>query len=255
MAETEILQLYKNLGETPLECILRYKEEHEEKRATNMTYLGRLDPMAEGLMLVLAGNTRDKKKYLEWDKTYEFEVLWGFETDTYDTLGLVTGMGKTPQKLDLRMQKLIEHIQKKKTQEYPPYSSRTVGGKALHAWAREGKIDEIEIPTRQVRIFSLEHTNTRLLKSEELLAEIERRIALVQGDFRQDEILKKWKRAIELQAEMNYTHEYLISGFKADVSSGTYIRSLAKEMGEMLDTSACAFSIRRTRVGEYVLTN
>ncbi|MDB5193999.1 MAG: truB [Parcubacteria group bacterium] len=250
---SEILKLYKNLGETPLECIERFRVERPEYAKVNMTYLGRLDPMAEGLLLVLAGNTRDKKQYLEWDKTYEFEVLWGFETDTYDTLGLVTGMGKMPQKLDFKMQKLIEHISKKKTQEYPPYSSRTVGGKALHAWAREGKIDEIDIPTRQVRIFSLEHTNTRLIKKDDLLKEIESRIALVKGDFRQEEILKAWKRAIELQAEMNYTHEYLISGFRADVSSGTYIRSLAKEMGEELLTSACAYSIKRIRVGEYRL--
>ncbi len=251
MAETQVMQLYKNLGETPLECIERFRAEHPEYAKTNMTYLGRLDPMAEGLLLVLAGNTRDKKQYLEWDKTYEFEVLWGFETDTYDTLGLVENLGPMPQKLDFKMEKLVESIAKKKTQEYPPYSSRTVGGKALHAWAREGKIDEIDIPTRQIRIFSLEHTNTRLVKAEELLVEIERRIVLVKGDFRQKEILEKWKRALELQAQMHMAHDFLISGFRADVSSGTYIRSLAHEMGQLLETSACAFSIKRTRVGEY----
>jgi tRNA pseudouridine55 synthase len=251
--KTEVIKLYKKLGETPLECIERFRLEKPEYAKTNMTYLGRLDPMAEGLLLVLAGNTRDKKQFLDMDKTYEFEVLWGFETDTYDTLGLVTGTGPMPQKLDLKMGKLIENIQKKKTQSYPPYSSRTVGGKALHTWAREGKIDEIDIPTRQVRIFSLEHTNTKLLNKEELLKEIESRIDLVKGDFRQAEIIKTWRRAVELQAELNHTHEYLISGFRADVSSGTYIRSLAKEMGEMLDTSACAFSIKRIRVGEYKL--
>ncbi len=253
MTDSVVLKLYKNIGETPLECIVRYKAEHPEHASTNMTYLGRLDPMAEGLMLVLAGNTRDKKKYLEWDKTYEFEVLWGFETDTYDTLGIVTGTGKMPQKLDFKMSKILENTQKKKTQAYPPYSSRTVDGKALHAWAREGKIDEIEIPTRQIKIFNLEHTNTRILKAKELLNDIESRVTLVKGDFRQSEILAKWKRAIELQAEVNHTHDYLISGFRADVSSGTYIRSLAYEMGEMLGTSALAYSIKRTRVGEYTL--
>jgi tRNA pseudouridine55 synthase len=254
MTETEVLNLYKQLGETPLECIERFRAGHPEYAKANMTYLGRLDPMAEGLLLILVGNTRDKRSYLDLDKEYEFEVLWGFETDTYDILGLVTGAGKMPQKLDMKMQKLIENISKKKTQEYPPYSSRTVGGKALHAWAREGKIDEIDIPTRQVRIFSLEHTNTRILKKEDLLSSIESRIRLVKGDFRQNEILETWKKAIELQAEMNHVHEYLISGFRASVSSGTYIRSLSKEMGEMLGTVACAFSIKRTRVGEYHLT-
>src|SRR5690606_34034568 len=95
----EILKLYKNLGETPLECIERFRAEHPEYAETKMTYLGRLDPMAEGLLLVLAGNTKDREKYLALDKTYEFEVLWSFETDTYDTLGLVSEEGARPQKL------------------------------------------------------------------------------------------------------------------------------------------------------------
>lgn len=247
---TEILKLYKNLGETSLECIERFRAEHSEYREMPMTYLGRLDPMAEGLLLVLAGNTRDKKKYLDWDKAYEFEVLWGVETDTYDVLGLVTGTGPMPQKLDFKMQKLLENIQKKKVQEYPPYSSRTVGGKALHAWAREGKIDEIDIPTRAIRIFSIEHTNTRLVKASDLLAEIEARVALVKGDFRQEGIPLRWRETIALN-ERDHIHEYLISGFRASVASGTYIRSLAHEMGELLDTAALAYSIKRTRVGEY----
>jgi tRNA pseudouridine55 synthase len=247
---SEILRLYKNLGETPLECIERFRRDNPEYKDTNMTYLGRLDPMAEGLLLVLAGNARDKKQYLDWDKTYEFEVLWGFETDTYDTLGLVENLGPMPLKLDMKMGKLVEAISKKKTQEYPSFSSKMFRGNFLNARA---KTDELDVATRQIRIFSLMHTDTRMVKAEELLAEIEKRISLVNGDFRQKEILEKWKRAFELQAEMYNAHDFLISGFRADVSSGTYIRSLAHEMGKMLDTSACAYSIKRTRVGEYKL--
>src|SRR6185436_8316630 len=97
-SESEVLRLCKNLGETPLACIERFRSERPEYAKTNMTYLGRLDPMAEGLLLVLAGNTKDKQQYLDSDKAYEFEVLWGFETDTYDILGLVTGAGPMPQK-------------------------------------------------------------------------------------------------------------------------------------------------------------
>src|SRR3982750_279229 len=107
----EIIKLYKRLGETPLECIERFRLEKPEYATTNMTYLGRLDPMAEGLLLVLAGNTRDKKKYLEWDKTYEFEVLWGFASDTYDILGLVTEIGEMPLKnFDTKMPGLLKKI-------------------------------------------------------------------------------------------------------------------------------------------------
>jgi tRNA pseudouridine55 synthase len=245
--QTEILKLYKNLGETPLACIERYRAENPAMAKVSMTYLGRLDPMAEGVLFVLAGNTKEKQKYLDLDKTYEFEVLWGFETDTYDILGLVTEVGPMPEKLDVKMAPLLKKIQAKKTQAYPPYSSRTVGGKALHAWAREGKIDEVEIPTRGIKIFDIEHLRTRLLKQDEILTDILEKVSLVEGDFRQADISSLWRQMLK-------PGEFaLISQFRASVSSGTYIRSLAHEMGKSLDTCALAYSIKRTRVGDYKL--
>ena len=244
--KAEILELYKKLGETPLECLHRFKGEHPEYKETKMTYLGRLDPMAEGLLLVLAGNTRDKEKYLELDKTYEFEVLWGFESDTYDVLGKVSE-AKFPTKLETRMGGVLKKISTKKIQEYPAYSSRTVSGKSLFMWAREERIEEIDIPTRSIKIFSIEHVHTRYITGREILNEVERRVRLVGGDFRQEKILALWRNA--LIARPN--EMFLVSKFVADVSSGTYIRGLAHEMGKILKTSALAWSIKRTRVGEF----
>jgi tRNA pseudouridine55 synthase len=244
--KAEILQLYKRLGETPLECLHRFKLEHPEYADTKMTYLGRLDPMAEGLLLVLAGNTSKKNEYLSLDKAYEFEVLWGFESDTYDILGKVK-MGKSPLKLENRMEKVLEYIASRKTQEYPAYSSRTVSGKSLFMWARENKIEEVDIPRRDIKVFSLEHIHTRQVSGKEMLDEVLQKIALVSGDFRQKEILSLWQNAlIAIPREL-----FLISKFRADVSSGTYIRGLAHEMGKFLKTGALAWSIKRTRVGEY----
>ena len=242
----EIIKLYKNLGETPLECLHRFKAEHPEYTETKMTYLGRLDPMAEGLLLVLAGNTRDKEKYLSLDKTYEFEVLWGFESDTYDILGKVS-TGKYPHKLEEKMAGVLKNIRTKKTQEYPAYSSRTVSGKSLFMWSRENKIEEIDIPKRSIKIFSIEHIHIRAITGREILKEVSEKIAKVSGDFRQKEILNIWQN--ELYARQK--EFFLISKFTADVSSGTYIRGLAHEMGKILKTGALAWSIKRTRVGEY----
>lgn len=246
--KAEILKLYKNLGETPLECISRFKDQNPGYEETKMTYLGRLDPMAEGLLLVLAGNTREKEKYLSLDKTYEFEVLWGFESDTYDILGKMSA-GDFPQKLENKMPKVLEMIQEKKSQEYPAFSSRTVSGKSLFMWARENKIEEIDIPTRSIKIFSIEHIHTRAITGREILKEVEERVVQVTGDFRQKEVLGTWRNA--LIAKPNET--FLVSKLVADVSSGTYIRGLAHEMGKILKCGALAWSIKRIRVGEYTL--
>jgi tRNA pseudouridine55 synthase len=245
--KTEILSLYKNLGETPLECLHRFKAEHSEYVDTKMTYLGRLDPMAEGLLLVLAGNTKDKEKYLGLDKTYEFEVLWGFESDTYDILGLVKGKGDYPHKLENKMGSILKSVRSKKTQEYPAFSSRTVSGKSLFMWARENKIEEIDIPERSIKIFSIEHVHTRIITGRKILEEVRERMGKVTGDFRQDKAWASWQNV--LIARQNET--FLISQFSADVSSGTYIRGLANEMGKIMKTGALAWSIKRTRVGEF----
>ena len=81
---------YKNLGETPLACLEKMRLEHGIGAEIPMTYAGRLDPMAEGVMILLVGEEcKNKEQYLGLDKTYGFEVLVGFQTDTYDLLGLV----------------------------------------------------------------------------------------------------------------------------------------------------------------------
>ena len=246
----EVLTLYKNLGETPLECIERFRVDNPNYVGVKMTYLGRLDPMAEGLLLVLAGNTKGKDIYLASDKAYEFDVLWGFDTDTYDILGeVIAGTGEMPKKIEERMPRLLENIRGKKVQEYPPYSSRTVEGKPLFEWAREKRIEEIEIPTRGIKVFSIQHEDTRLVQKAELLEEILKRITLVNGDFRQELISASWHEALRNSRE----EQFFISTFKASVSSGTYIRGLAHEMGEFFETGAICFWIKRTRVGEYSL--
>lgn len=249
-SEQTILTLYKKLGETPLECLTRFRKDNPAFAEMKMTYAGRLDPMAEGLLLVLAGSIQEskKKELLSYDKTYEFEVLWGFETDTYDTLGMVTKVGSEPlRKFDTKLPKLLSEIQNKKTQEYPPYSSRTVDGKSLFEYARAGTIKEIDIPTRQIKIFTLEHIHTREVSQKEILKTIEERVAHVHGDFRQQEILGSWKHSI------NQKETALVSLLRASVSSGTYIRSLTHAMGEKLECGAIAYSIKRTRVGPYTL--
>ncbi|MFA6227119.1 MAG: hypothetical protein WC631_01385 [Candidatus Paceibacterota bacterium] len=85
-----VLKLYKKRGETPLECLNRFKLANPEYKDDKMTYAGRLDPLAEGILLVLVGEEcKNKDKYLGLDKEYEVTVLFGFATDSFDVLGLV----------------------------------------------------------------------------------------------------------------------------------------------------------------------
>jgi tRNA pseudouridine(55) synthase len=243
--KVEIIELYKNLGETPLECILRFKRDKPLYKDTKMTYLGRLDPMAEGLLLVLAWDTRGKNEFLSLDKTYEFEVLWGFKSDTYDILGIAEFVDGGPSKLETKMMPLLKKISSLKSQTYPLFSSKAFGKDFLKA--REANIDGVDLPERGIKIFSIDHIHTRIIRGKEILEEVERKITLVQGDFRQKEVLISWKKALNKRGE----EDFLVSKFQADVSSGTYIRGLANDMGKILKSAGLAWSIKRTRVGKY----
>lgn len=251
MQMSEVIKLYKNIGETPLECILGFKEAHLEYKEIKMTYLGRLDPMAEGLLLVLAGDTQEKDKYLSMRKSYEFEVLWEFGTDTHDILGIIEDgrdSSNTPmsaQALEKKMPNLLNKILDKKTQVYPLFSSKVFSKDFLRV--RDANVDNLELPEKDIKIFSIDHIQTRSITSRDVLSEVSEKISKVVGDFRQEDILKSWRNTFIARPN----DFFLISEFRADVSSGVYIRGLAHEMGKLLGSSALAWSIKRTRVGDY----
>ena len=65
MAKKKVLNLYKPQGVTPLELIDRFRQKHPEYKDEKLGYAGRLDPMAEGILLVLVGDENKKRKTYE----------------------------------------------------------------------------------------------------------------------------------------------------------------------------------------------
>ena len=140
---------------------------------------------------------------------------------------------------------------------YPAFSSKTVRGKPLFVWALEGRLDEIELPSRESVIYKLSFEGARIVSKEDLRAEIFEKIAKINPpanderddflgkDFRKKEILDRWS------AVLNETNgkEFQIAKFVCAASSGTYMRTLAVEIGKALSAKGLAFSIRRTKIG------
>ncbi len=236
--------VYKNLGETPLEALERTRVAEGIAADVPMTYAGRLDPLVEGLMVILVGEEcKSKDEYTGLSKTYEFEILSGLSTDTYDLLGLIT---ETKLAAQLYIEKVKEYLEEnKKTiiQKYPPYSSKTVDGKQLHQHAREGSLPEV---VHEVSMQSWEFLGERTLQAQEVLKIIEERIKLVHGDFRQEEILKKWNEVLGSQKT-----ELQITKWRVNVSSGFYIRQLVQDIGKQFNVPAVTFYIKRTKIGDF----
>lgn len=251
---TNIVNLYKNKGETPLQALERLRKNNLSYKDEVLTYAGRLDPMAEGVLLVLVGEENKKREdYLHVDKEYRVEMLFGVETDTYDVLGLPAGrQGISIFGSSLKEEGKLKEFLKKHTgtflQPYPPYSSKPVQGKPLFQWAREGRLNEIEIPKKEVTIFSCELLDVSSLSLSHLKHTILESIDLVKGDFRQKEILSSWNTTL---SQFPLETSFQVAKIHVKCSSGTYMRSLVHRIGKELGTSAIALSIVRTKVGEY----
>jgi len=215
-----------------------------------MTYFGRLDPLAEGVLIVASGtDIRSRDVHLSFGKEYEFSAILGISTDTYDILGKITKTRKADDFSETRLRSVAKIYSGKREQEYPPYSSKPVKGKPLFRWAREGKISKIEIPTKEIEVHSLKVGKVEEIPIKQLYGRIFSDILKVKGDFRQDEILEIWRQF----SKQNKGKTFVIVHYTADVSSGTYVRSLVHEMGKTLGYGACTLSIKRTRVGEYTI--
>lgn len=238
-----MISINKPEGMTPLQALDALRIQFPEYKNETLSYAGRLDPMAQGVLPILVGEeNKEREKHLGLDKEYEFEVLFGASTDTYDILGLATEVlpGK-PREITLPTGTFL--------QPYPAYSSKSVDGTPLYQHARSGTLDQVEIPTKEVTIYSFEKLSDFEITGNELLANIKNRIGKVEGDFRQTQIIERWESV--LAPHLNSV--FFGMRFKARVSSGTYIRSLAVELGKQVRLPALAFSITRTSVGTLTL--
>ncbi len=258
----EVINLYKKTGETPLERINRLRVEYSEFKDTTLSYAGRLDPLAEGVMIVLVGDEANQKReqYLGLDKEYYFDVVFGVSTDTYDALGLVTDFlpiiqTDKPVEQLIDFKKLHEEMKEMKgvlMQEYPPFSSKTVKGKPLFEWAKEGRLGEIVMPQIQIEIYSLEIAKTAILSATDLKEKVKELVASVKGDFRQREIADRWH---EVFSSLPSGTVFPSVTFKVVCSSGSYVRTIAHNLGKAFGIGAITLNIMRERVGNYLVSD
>jgi len=243
---THIIPVYKFQGETPLMCIQRIQKAFPYYENLPMTYAGRLDPMADGLLILLAGEECKKKdEYLVLDKTYIVDIAFGISTDTHDVLGVIVDIKAVIGDMNSRVSTILQDFIGKQVQKYPIFSSKTVNGKPLFSYAKEGRIAEISIPEHEVEIFSIDVQNTSKIPFKKLQNKAVDLISGIKGDFRQQEITTSWK-AVSL-------NEISVIRLKVKAGSGTYMRQLAHDLGQRIGFPAIAWHIHRSQIGNFNL--
>jgi tRNA pseudouridine55 synthase len=235
---------YKQWGETPLETLERVRMENPNLKSVPLSYAGRLDPLAEGVLLVLCGEAnKARNEYLGMDKEYECEILFGIKTDSGDLLGLISEI-KEGEVNEVIIKESLSTLLGKQSFPYPVFSSKTVNGKPLFSWFKEGKIHEIEIPKTDVEIRNIEMTSLTSVNASDVLQKITKAVELIKGDFRQSEILEKYTKCLS-------TQRFTVAKIRVTCTSGTYMRTLAEMIGEKCGMPALAYSIKRTKIREF----
>lgn len=200
--EEYILILNKPKNISSFSYIQKIRREENIKK---IGHAGTLDPLAQGLMIVMANNATKFSDYLmKHDKTYLVEMELGYETDTLDLEGEKIKEYKGEIKITLNMiNKVIEKFKGKIKQIPPMYSAIKKDGVKLYQLARNGQ--EIELEARNVEIYDIYDL---------------------------------------------YLNTNKIS-FRCDVSSGTYIRSLVRDIGRELGYFATMTDLYREKVGKF----
>lgn len=251
--------IQKKRGETPLEALIKWKETHPEYRDVSATYAGRLDPMAEGALLVLLGDEcKQQKKYHGLDKTYEIEVLLDISTDTGDVLGLPTFSDISSHPTRKEVRDALKKEVGTHTVPYPAFSSKPVAGKPLFQYALEGTLNTIDVPTHTEHIYTIKLLRVDTVSKESLQKHIQDSLALAPtsndprktlgADFRQETIRTAWETAFTHTPSRTYT----VLTLRVTAGSGTYMRTLAERISKSLGTCGMALSIKRTLIGRFV---
>jgi tRNA pseudouridine(55) synthase len=236
-----MLEVYKKRGETPLAALNRLRNELPELADETLSYAGRLDPMAEGILPVLVGEeeNRARKEFLGKDKQYVAHFMLGYQTDTGDVLGIVEKQDVHPID-EAEIEKAVHELAHITEQTYPWYSSKTVDGIPLFEYARAGNFS-VERPVRDIKIHAVTGIDISSESDVGLIKDIVTDIESVKGDFRQHEITGRWNSAIE--GKMVQMVSCVL-----EVSSGTYIRALTEVLSEKLGIPVVLYRLIRTRV-------
>lgn len=230
-----VFVVHKPLGLTSHDVVARARRLRKTKR---VGHTGTLDPLATGVLILCVEEstklvqfmTADSKEYLAW-------ISLGASTPTLDAEGPIESVqtaefpdfassGHTTTEHIERIEKVLQGFIGPQKQIPPQYSAIQLGGQRAYAVARAG--GHLELPARDIVIHEL-----TLLGAFGCLADAP-------------------SHGAELPPALGTFPTLLV---RAKVGSGTYLRSLARDIGAALGVPAHLAGLLRTRVGRYDLAS
>lgn len=211
MAAPGILLVDKPGGITSHDVVARARRALGTRK---IGHAGTLDPMATGLLVLgVEGATRLLTFVVGLDKTYEATIRLGVATDTDDAEGQVVSETDAASLDSVAIADGIAALTGRISQVPSTYSAIKVDGRRAYDLARAG--EDVQLKAREVTVSRFD-------------ALTERRPSTGSGAG----------GVVDLDVVV-------------DCSSGTYIRSLARDLGAALGVGGHLTALRRTRIGPF----
>ncbi|NBB25833.1 tRNA pseudouridine(55) synthase TruB [Porphyrobacter sp. SLTP] len=220
-----ILDKPKGMGSTQGVSAVKRVLRQNGYAKTKVGHGGTLDPLAEGVLPIALGEaTKLAGRMLDSDKIYIFTVQFGAETSTLDTEGEIVAESDVRPTL-AEVEAVLPRFTGPIEQVPPAYSALKVGGQRAYDLARAGEV--VELTARAVTIHSLS-VRAELVEAPHFTSEVEDGPSTCSGRTGLDEIT-----------------------LTAQVSKGTYIRSLARDIAYALGTCGHVTYLCRTKAGPF----
>jgi tRNA pseudouridine(55) synthase len=230
----------KPAGLTINQFITEYKSKNN---ITKLCFVGRLDPMARGEIILLFDDECKKiEQYKSFDKTYQFYIIFGIQTNSDDPLGIIENNQIHQINNNIsQIQKLIEDNIKigEFDQSFHSFSSKCINGDPLWLLTKNNKT--YHKPSHPVKIYNCFIDKIKKFNYLEWKQTIINQIKSIDNncDFNQQNIIKQWE-------EFDFK-ENLIYGLPITlkVSSGFYVRQFVRDISTNINYPLMVYDIHR----------
>ena len=181
-------------------------------------HTGTLDPFATGVLVVLVGRATRLMQFLSAsEKEYEAVIRLGYATDTGDITGRpLPAQQDAPAPKRLAKEEIesaIASLRGEIEQVPPMYSAKKIQGRKLYEFARRGEHIERQAARVKITVFEVVEKDGVFMK-------------------------------LNADATLDLT-------VRVACSAGTYVRTLAEDLGKRLGVGAHLAELRRTRAGHF----
>lgn len=209
-------------------------------------HAGTLDPMASGVMIVCTGKCTKMIDQLQaGTKEYIATLRLGCTTASFDAEHEIDATYPTAHITREMVDEVLKRFHGEIMQVPPVYSAVKVDGKRAFAYARDK--EKVELKAKPLVIDEIELLDINLPEQGVVSPNAEEVAGMIKSGVR----IKEYGRRLQNIEDVVVESE-IVPYIKIRIvcSKGTYIRALARDIGEALQSGAYLIGLRRTRVGD-----